>query len=1656
MAGTRIYRSGQNDLGELPSQQRKRSIFGRCHTVAAAALVGVLTLTSGTNIKNLGGNIAMAQTHPVAERTLTRKAEDAVKSYKEYMLTGNPAAKARVVEYLQDRSPQAVQAFTTEFLKQLRPDPTGPIIRSYVAIVGSLKVEDFLTLLEKVHEAVKAGRPAVLALKGTGTKDQELFEEVITPLVNLIGRADLLDVSAETRSSARTCATMFVSLIQTREKETRDQIAIDLWKRMKKDLDANGGVFPAGYMEEFYAVVKSTNPEMAAILMGYARDKKLSGLDKLTPADVKELFEDHLLQVMAQLWVGQADRGVLARVHGNGLTTAVNSYIVSVSTIKKAITVQELLTRIDEVEAFLKERGITLPTITGSVVGRVPTPEENLAGLLKSWRDKLTASPPPDQKALEILSYQIPNRAEVEEVEKVTTIRAGRIENMIEGNGSFYEVLGAKIFVPRLESYLAQVDYYVMDPRIGNFAGVFMRTHHVDRDAMKQLLDTVKSVNTAIPAAIETLDTDLLVFAAQDAAGTTGGEALRLERIAQFRQLLNSQIDLITDKMAAFKGIISHTPEWDELRKKVATRVMRQYVAVGSFVPGQIDPATDRVITQPKDPVELLVRQYEMIARDQGYLNFRATFTDALGVYMTDLTASPAATEGEKFMAASRISTAQQAIQMFSGLPLQSSYALYQALQATYGSLSSHYRNTEEMARVCSLIVGYSQLPPAYAALAYRETTAPLLKTYDEASILAITKAISGYSQMYIAGDHYRLMEEYYGTLAEKIAKLFPDITAMQADRRELTKDVRVRMPPEAEYGEVMIPGAQLTIHIPKRIYTTWAQKYGLTVSAAPRIIENPAAAADLFQAMGRYFGEPMVSARTNIPFPWMRLPILLNNLGVLAPETFPPVGEFIALHMGGDVTYKLNKVDTSAPEGDTTTRSDQGNIGVFAEATREGQVTTAKARYAITANTTTGPDGVTTGDRTHVGTLELQQLRLHTDAAGDYNVHGFSADITVIEEPPVVKAGEPPGTGLDSRVAAVGTLWSGAAPAGADTLIYFKRLQARDTVGPDGNVVPGDVSLVAHIFQRLPNGSFGEVDTVTIPKEQAEALYWKTMQKPMQRLYGAARVQTGDVLVQMDGAFLFSGPFSGQPESEWDQFQGAGVAAQKGEWGGYVDYEETRGRRGAAAFGRFRPEERSLWIGRFSMDMFKYGDEGAGNKYYAEGQYIKVDKMEVKAFVGFSDRKEDMPKKDLQGVVILNYVFGESVLGYRYGGLGGGRLIRRSGAPGSQFTDDMSGGRAYGIQDDLMGGIVVSGLYRRFTMQQGAPAQTPLGDLGIPSTNPALDEAIASQHPELGEAAPTDVPVAEQKLVAAGFRRLLSAQHGLELGALWDFTPNEGAAFVQYDWTPMGRTFTSMRLTAAIVYKKIGGDPLESGGEHIAIPLVGGATDWIANDKVRLKLEAFYPGIGEMKIFAPPVDTVFGGGYLDRIATGGHIGFRIPLTLDRRLILGILGSGSRDYDTGATIQATPTGELAETEGGTTQGEGAVGLFYTFPTSGTGLQLGNVYGWVTGMYQDDLLTRGRSYQLDAVGGAMFTDATTQVRGQLGFQHWQSWMPEVDTTQMRDALTTSLVISKRGFLGKYIDPFLKFDFSFGRRVRDVGPTRTEEMDIQGTFDLGATF
>jgi hypothetical protein len=86
---------------------------------------------------------------------------------------------------------------------------------------------------------------------------------------------------------------------------------------------------------------------------------------------------------------------------------------------------------------------------------------------------------------------------------------------------------------------------------------------------------------------------------------------------------------------------------------------------------------------------------------------------------------------------------------------------------------------------------------------------------------------------------------------------------------------------------------------------------------------------------------------------------------------------------------------------------------------------------------------------------------------------------------------------------------------------------------------------------------------------------------------------------------------------------------------------------------------------------------------------------------------------------------------------------------------------------------------------------------------------------------------------------------------------------------------------------------------------------------------------------------------------------------------------------------------------------------------------------------------------------MFTDTTLLIRAELLGRQYQQWLKTGDE-EMRTGVGATLLITKRGMFGTWIDPYFQLNFNFDRVLQEIGPTRTEELDIRSTLEFKANF
>lgn len=1512
---------------------------------------------NGTNINAVRHNNPMAgqMLQPPAV-TMEQQAAQAVSALRDFIYTGNQQKKSEFLTIYNANGAnlQFANALAGEFRAQVVADQKlGPIVSAYrAASGGTFSASEFMAFTETVRNAALSGSPALLNdLRDTALVSPEFVRNVVDPLLGIYTIAATPVRVEQMQDSANVAGGMFIGLMETgrleegsrpplkdltARKSQMKEISAGILNEMKAHT-ARDGTFEPGYLDSFMRVLGEQCPQCISIVNAFAKDR---GVEKLGYKGFEELL-DLLPKLFTQLMAPGYDMENLSIAYGRNLAAATRSYIIQMSVPRlEGISVESLTKRVGEVDQFVAEKKL-----------------QGVGGIIDDWKKRLAASP--GREELIALNAQIPSVSMLEE-DEILMARSGRqVKAVLEGKQDFYRTIGTRVWVPRLQTMAKSVRESINDQTTGKFATAMLVREGIDLQKIENLVTVANNANTAIPRAIATLDELLRTTpldrrqARLDAIGAVFGKG----------GIMNGTIDALTDAIAAFNPGADRAA----LRAGVAERLMIQFVVP---VPG-------------RDPVETLKARYVEIAENRQFLAFRTNFTSEIDRYIAGLAAEAPARSADQMLNDSRREMAVRARELFASMPLEYAYGIYLAMGSAYGENWERgvRGNTAQMARMCAVINGFSTVPAPYASYALGIVGRNLIRNYDDASIAVIATAISGSSQIFLGGDYQHMLIQYYKSLPGRMDKLFPDITAMQKERREGEYDVRIRTPSEDDkFTEIFVPAAGIRVRVPKRVYEEWQNTGILSVAKSANIVNTAGWPPDLIKVMAEFIDEPMLEGRVNLPLPALRLPMLLQGIQFLAPDFFPPVGEYISAMASADYAYyhqyTVNRAGTKTAETSTAT------INAAQEFVREGATTTARESYEVS-------EGMGQ-DKRQAGSIELQNVRVKQN----YNINTASVDF------------EQTGT----RLQTIGAMFSGIAPRGAETAVLFRRDEAARK----------EVEFTAHIYQRGPNGSFVLADAATLSADEAKAIYEQAFERPLQRLYGAGRGQPkeGGVRAMLDGAVLFSGPFTSD-YTAWEDFQGAGTALQVKEFGGYADYEQTRRGRAAGAFGRFMPENQSLWVGRLTAENLRVEADGK-RRLYGEFAYLKTDRREIAGFVGLA---KNMTWDDFQGAAIYNAMFNRSVLGMRYGGVGIGRLLTETGTG----RETMGGGRIYAVSEDVVNGVVASALYRTFTEQTEQQAQQPLtltadartfysNNTGLTmtlqqagateaarqrvyllltSTDPADQQMVrdagitvdANNRVTLGSGsaawlrtyaqqnasatgAATTVTTTEtvtQTLVSAGVREMIGRNLMLETGAGWDVLNDEGAGFLNFDWVPTGYGVSDIGLHAYAI-----------GRDRKTTAIVGGVAEFTPSLGIRTSVEGYYPGLGELRLRMPWIDFSVGGGRLEGMSEGVHAGLRIPV--GPRWTLGAATSFSNDYFTNESKRMS-------------QQEGIAGAIFSMPYSNkAGFRLANIFGSIAFIHQNEYLfglENAEARQWDVNAGLNWLEARSSMTFKLGAQYWEA-------------------------------------------------------------------
>lgn len=190
MGGTRLV---QNDQTQPSSSQQRKREFGRLKTVTALVL-GAMTWNSGTNINNLGGNIAMASP-PRHVDPMVAKATESVDALSLFLRNGDTTKKDDFLRIFTAASSddRYLAAFRAELGPKILNDPKlGPVLQAFKRVnAGSTDLVKFVDVIAKTYDAVNANDIGII--DGIRAVDGEaMVSSVVIPFLKAVGKEDFL------------------------------------------------------------------------------------------------------------------------------------------------------------------------------------------------------------------------------------------------------------------------------------------------------------------------------------------------------------------------------------------------------------------------------------------------------------------------------------------------------------------------------------------------------------------------------------------------------------------------------------------------------------------------------------------------------------------------------------------------------------------------------------------------------------------------------------------------------------------------------------------------------------------------------------------------------------------------------------------------------------------------------------------------------------------------------------------------------------------------------------------------------------------------------------------------------------------------------------------------------------------------------------------------------------------------------------------------------------------------------------------------------------------------------------------------------------------------------------------------------------------------
>lgn len=1518
----------------LPDSRLKN--FIRVSAFALASLLGY----EPNNINPLGVRSAMAQPVQLSpQEELSQNVDRAKNAFIDFIITGNPQSRQTVlsIRTANANNPDFASAFGSAMQTGVEANSRFSSMFESLRIAYSTNhngnppnLQNIFDALESVWRSATTGNQAQIS-----QARRDFGDEFVNNALGFLAARE------------------FNSLLSTADPSVRETNSTNLRNTVHSITNTNGSI-PESFFTRFSSECSRDATSVLTGFAGVVRSRNNGAQRPLNGSELEQMAVEANSLYIA-LRIPGADIAQLNTAFGSEFVSPINTIVIRQSIpVATQLTSQVVSRRIDELENYLRSENLL-----GSGDG-------SPAALVASWRTDLTRVQ--NQDDLISLSSSVPSVETARDFVFLTRRAQRRIRDLFEEPSENYYVLSDRIFVARLRATAAIFTSSRTPLERSILSSMFPQTN-AQSGRFTNLADSISDTNRFI--------TDSL--AAYDASVRSGQTDPNF--LSNLSAQINQRIDSITASILGLESPPTNRDDanWILRRHQVARRLLIQYV---------------RLPNETVDPVATLVSTYRQ-TQEPNFMQFVTAFRDQFPRYSAALDLEAPTDQGAILVNSSRraIATAltgnidqssRTALGNFSPLLLRSIYGVLVSRYGSDAAAITALNDTNEMAKVCSLIYAFSTLPPAYGSYAVDRIGRALLSNYDDASIATIGQIITNASTIFITNGNYRLLDAYYTSLPDRLRRLFPDVGSTQRSLREgeAGRDVRVRTPNEdPDYAQLFLPSFNMYVRVPKRVYDFWRSPGGfLQVSQAPDLTVANVTPPNFNQTMNRFLERPLAEGRSNIPLPIFRLPLILQNAGVLLPSTLPPLGDHIADQLTASANTHYTRT-TATPMGASPTTSEtiNGQGTATYNRTIEGGSLVGSATYRISR--TTGATSLST----HFANVQVNNWRL---SGGSGGTRGYNVNQALFELNATENASGTGNTYVDNMRA----LFSGIAPEGAETAVLFRY------TGGQQALAAGTARLEAHLFQRFANGSFIEIDSRTLTRDEARTLYESNFQNSLQSLYGGTRVNSGNFMAQMDGCVLFASPLRADGSaSDNPRFQGAGVAASQSGWGGAVDYEATRRGRVSGFFGNFNAQNRRYWFGRVSgSDVTQ--DTFGRQRMFGEFRYLALSQtgaeggLEVRGYVAARTTRFS-PE---QAAALFNYVNRESpTLGLSAFGAGGGRIVRdTAGINADQdavisSVDVLTGGRIYGISRDFLSAFVGGVLLREYertlvTSNPSTTQQSPFGTDPNRSVTGNPNETVTTQNGTTTRTSPRSI---NQQLLSAAIRLQISRAVRTDMGVGYDLVnANQRGGFLNFEWTPSARFGLSLRAFAV----SNNGEPLVLGGA-LGNVVLSSSDRLIAEGYVAANQNGVGGGAGEVRYRRRTpsllgVDLALGGGILPDLASGGHGAIGIPLT--RNVYLGAAGSYAVDRNVGSTSATLRTGE------------GILGVSYTLPTTpgDPDLHLANVSVFASGIAQTSTqnvpgepptTTSADAVQVDVGTTLRFVNAQNTFDATVGLQYWQS-------------------------------------------------------------------